>query len=115
MQETEQKKKKKKQQQTVHVQEELSEAGQELVELLQELESQKKYVAVQICPKCKSPKVKRVDTDAGDLWSHMGITPPRYECLDCGWSDQIVVKVTNRPLSVRIVELIAEALDSDEK
>ncbi len=115
MQETEQKKKKKKQQQTVTIQEELSETGQELVEFLQELESEKKYVDVQVCPKCKSPKVKRVDTVSGDLWSHMGITPPRYECLDCGWSDQIVVKVTNRPLRVRDVELIAEALDAEEK
>jgi hypothetical protein len=82
---------------------------------LQELESEKKFVEVQICPKCKSPKVKRVDTGGGDLWGHMGIVPPKYECQDCDWTDRIVVKATNRRLNVRDVELIAEALDSEVK
>ncbi len=116
MQETQQKKKKRKQQQTISMlNEELSASGQELIEFLEELESEKKYVEVQICPKCKSPKVKRVGTMEGDLWSNMGLTPPKYECEDCGWSDRILVKVTNRPLSVKEVELIAEALDDQEK
>lgn len=116
MQEAQQKKKKKKQQQTLVLQtEDVSESGQELIEFLEELEGEKKFVDVQICPKCKSPKVKRVDTDAGDLWGHMGVVPPKYECTDCGWSDRVVVKVTNRPLTVRDVELIAEALDAEEK
>ena len=114
--ETQQKKKKKKQQQTVStLNQEISESGQELVEFLEKLEAEKKYLDVQICPKCKSPKVKRVGTMEGDLWSNMTLAQPKYECSDCGWSERIHLKVTNRPLSVRDVEIIAEALDAEEK
>ena len=115
MQEIRQKKKKKKQQATAFLNEELSESGQELVEFLEKLEDEKKYLDVQICPKCKSPKVKRVGTMDGDLWSNMSLMHPKYECSDCGWSDRVFVKVTNRPLTVRDVEIIAEALDAEEK
>ncbi len=115
MGETEQKKKKKKQQQTALATEEISEAGQELVEFLEKLEAEKKYLDVQICPKCKSPKVKRTGTQEGDLFGHMGVVPPKYECSDCGWTGCTVVKVTNRPLTVKDMELIAETLDADER
>ncbi len=115
MQQTQQKRKKRNQQQTTLQSEEISEAGQELIEQLDKLEAEKKYVDVQICPKCKSPKIKRAGTQSGDLWGHMGVIPPKYECLDCNWTGRTVVKVTNRPLTVKDVELIAEALDGDEK
>jgi uncharacterized protein YbaR (Trm112 family) len=116
MSETQQKKKKKKQQQTLALQtREISESGQELVEFLEELESQKKYLDVQICPKCKSPKIKRVETQSGDMFGNMGLIPPKYECKDCDWTSTLYVKATNRPLKVRDVELIAETLDAEEK
>jgi ribosomal protein L37AE/L43A len=110
-----QRKKKKKQPTTATLSQELSESGQELIEFLEKLEDEKKYLDVQVCPKCKSPKVKRVGTMDGDLWSNMGLLHPKYECSDCGWSDRILVKVTNRLLTVRDVEIIAEALDGSEK
>jgi hypothetical protein len=114
MQET--KKKKKKQHQIMALQtEEISESGQELVEFLEKLEEEKTYLEVQVCPKCKSPKVKRTDTQGGDLFGHMALVPPKYDCNDCGWSGKTVVKVTNRPLTVKDVELIAEALDATDK
>jgi hypothetical protein len=116
MQETEQKKKKRKQQQILELKaEDISESGEQLVEFLEELEKEKKYIDVQICPKCKSPRVSRVEAQGGDMFGCMGIVPQKYECKDCGWSSQINVKATNRPLSVRDVELIAEALDAEEK
>jgi hypothetical protein len=115
MSETQQKKKKKKQHALILQTEELSESGQELVEFLEELEKEKKYLDVQICPECKSPKIKRVDTQTGDMFGNMGLIPPKYECEDCGWNSTLVVKVTNRPLKVRDVELIAEALDAEDK
>ena len=34
---------------------------------------------------------------------------PKYECLSCGWQEKLVLKATNKPLTVREVELIAEA------
>ena len=110
-----QQKKKKKKQQTFAPNEQLSESGQELIEFLEKLEEEKKYLDVQICPKCKSPKVNRVGTMDGDLWSNMGLIYPKYECSDCSWSDRVLVKVTNRPLTVRDVEIIAEALDGNEE
>jgi hypothetical protein len=116
MQEAEQRKKKKKQQQLLALQEEeISQSGEQLVEFLEELEKEKQYIDVQICPKCKSPKVNRVESQGGDMFGCMGIVPPKYECKDCGWNSQMNVKATNRPLTVRDVELIAEALDAEEK
>jgi hypothetical protein len=115
MQEIEQRKKKKKQQQTLILQtDEISEPGEQLVEFLEELEKEKKYLDVQICPKCKSPRVNRVEAQGGDMFGCMGIVPPKYECEDCGWRSQVNVKVTNRPLTVRDVELIAEALEAED-
>jgi len=115
MQQTIQRKRKKQQQSLVLQSEEISESGQELVEFLEKLEDEKNYVDVQVCPKCKSPKVNRTGTAEGDMFGHMGIVPPKYECCDCGWNGQTVVKVTNRPLTVRDVELIAEALDATDE
>jgi ssDNA-binding Zn-finger/Zn-ribbon topoisomerase 1 len=115
MQEADQKKKKKKQQQILALQtEEISESGEQLVEFLEELEKEKKYLDVQICPKCNSPKISRVEAQGGDMFGCMGIVPQKYECKDCGWRSQVNVKVTNRPLTVRDVELIAEALEAEE-
>ena len=39
------------------------------------------------------------------MFGCMGIVPQKYECKDCGWSSQINIKVTNRPLTVRDVEV----------
>jgi ribosomal protein L37AE/L43A len=112
---TTQKKKKKQQQLAVVQTEEISESGQELVEFLEKLEEEKTYLDVQVCPKCKSPKVKRTGTQGGDVFGHMALVPPKYECKDCGWTGKIEVKVTNRPLTVRDVEIIAEALDATDE
>lgn len=115
MSETQQRKKKKKQQLLALQTEEISESGQELAGFLEELEKEKKYLDMPVCLKCKSPRIRRVETQAGDMFGNMGITPHKYECSDCGWSSSLAVKVTNRPLTVRDVELIAEALDAEEK
>ncbi len=113
----EQKKKRKKQQLTIveHVQEETAvQNAQEVTQVLEELEKQGKYLDIQVCPKCKSPRVKRAKSTGGDMWGHMGMAPPSYECPDCGWQERIVLKATNRPLTVREVELIREAIDGKE-
>ena len=96
-------------------QEEESQALAELVKVLEELEKEGKLVEIQICPKCKSPKVRRVGTMGGDLWSHMGILPAKFECQECGWRARLVLKATNKRLSVRDVEIIAEASDSENQ
>ncbi len=113
----EQKKKRKKQQFTVveQVQEETAiQNAKEVTAVLEELEKQGHQVDIQVCPRCKSPKVERAKSTGGDMWAHIGLLPPSYECPDCGWQERIVLKATNRPLTVREVELIREAMDEKE-
>lgn len=108
-----QKKRRKKRQQLVvlgdHTKE--SEDFYELVKALEELEREGKIVEIQVCPKCKSPRVRRVKTMNGDLWSHLGWTPPKFECEECGWQAHLVLKATTKRLSVKDVEMIAEAAE----
>jgi RNase P subunit RPR2 len=85
----------------------------ELLEVLEELEKEEKYVDVQICPHCKSPRVRRVRSTSGDMSGHMGLLPVKFECLDCGWQERSVLKATNRKLGLKEVALIAEALNSE--
>lgn len=87
----------------------------ELVQVLEDLEEEGKFVDLQICPKCKSPKVRKVGTMSGDLWGHMGILPPKLECKECGgWRGRLVLNVTNRSLSIKDVAMIRESTDLDE-
>jgi len=113
--ETKRKRKKKMQSAVLKVPEEESQTLAELVRVLEELEKEGKLVEVQVCPKCKSPKVRRVKTMGGDLWSHMGILPAKFECQECGWRARLVLKATNKRLSVRDVEIIAEASDTESQ
>jgi hypothetical protein len=107
------KKQKKHKQQLVLLKEEkmISETFPELLQLLEELEKDGKFVDIQICPRCKSARVKRVRTLNGDLSSHLTITPVKYECKDCGWRERLVLKATNQPLGVKELALIAETLE----
>jgi Zn ribbon nucleic-acid-binding protein len=92
-----------------------SELLPELVDALFELEKKKKYVDIQVCPKCKSPLVQRVGSLAGDTMAHMGFSPPKYECCECGWRERTVLKATNKPTTVKDVVIMAEAKDADLK
>ncbi len=92
-----------------------SELFPELMKGLEELEKEKKYVDIQVCPKCKGPLVHRVSSMAGDMSAHMGLTPPKYECRECGWRERTVLMATNRPTSVRDVVIMAEAKDAENE
>lgn len=113
--ELEQRKKKRKRRQlsVLEAEEAESELLPELVETLEKLGSEKKYVDIQVCPKCKSPLVRRVGSLAGDMSAHLGFTPPKYECRECGWRERLVLKATNKPTTVREVVLMAETKDVD--
>lgn len=82
-----------------------------VTEALAELEKQGVRIEIQVCPKCKSPRVRRAKSQGGDMWGNMGMAQPSYECPDCGWQERVVLKVTNKPLTVREIELIREAMD----
>jgi transposase-like protein len=86
-----------------------------LVSVLEDLEAKGKYVDIQVCPRCKSPRVRRVGAMAGDMSGHIGLTPVKYECPDCGWRERLVLKATNRPMNIKDVAIIAEGLNSKEK
>jgi hypothetical protein len=45
----------------------------------------------------------------GDMSGHMGVLPEKFECRDCGWRERLVIKATNKKLSVKEVAIIAEA------
>ena len=113
MGEEKRRKKKKKQRQIVLLKQKTVESQKflELLEVLEELEKEEKYVDVQICPRCKSPRVRRVGTMSGDMSGHMGLLPVKFECLDCGWRERLVVKATNKKLGLKEVAIIAEALN----
>ena len=109
------KKKKKKKQLIVLETEQVESELPELIEVLEELEKEKKYVDIQVCPHCKSPKVRRVKSMEGDVLGHMGLTPPKYECPKCGWREKLVVKATNKPTTVKDVVIMAEANKADSE
>lgn len=117
MSEEQQKKKKKKKRQISLLENEQveSELLPELVERLEELEKEKKYVDIQVCPKCKSPLVRQVGSMVGDMSAHMGFTPPKYECRECGWRERLVLKATNKPTTVKEVVVMAEAKDAENE
>ncbi|MGD6852714.1 MAG: hypothetical protein ACQCN6_11710 [Candidatus Bathyarchaeia archaeon] len=87
----------------------------EVTQALEELEKQGVPLDIQVCPKCKSPKVRRAKSTGGDMWAHLGMLPPSYVCPDCGWQERIVLKATNKPLTVREVELIREAMEIESE
>ena len=113
----EKKEKKKKKKQLAILQPEKVESAllPQLAETLDELEKEKKYVDIQICPKCKSPLVQRAGSMVGDMSAHMGFTPPKYECRECGWREKTVLKATNKPTTIRDVVVMTEAKDADQE
>jgi len=115
MDDRKQRKKKKKQKQIALLKQKEKERQKllELLKVLEESEKEEKYVDFQICPRCKSPRVRRVRSTGGDMSGHMGLLPVKYECLDCGWQERLVLKATNRKLGLKEVALIAEALNSE--
>src|SRR3990172_3236893 len=112
-QEQKKKKKKKKQLTVLETEKVESELLPELVKALDELEKEKKYVDIQVCPKCKSPLVRRVGSMVGDMSAHMGFTPPKYECRECGWREKTVLKATNKPTTIKDVVIMKEATNPD--
>ena len=117
MSEERHKKKRKKKQQTTFLEarEVQSEVLPELVERLEELEKEKIYVDIQVCPKCKCPFVRQVGNMGGDTTAHIGFTPSTFECGECGWRGKTVVKATNKSTTVKDVVIMTEGIDLAEK
>lgn len=82
-----------------------------LVQRLDDLKKKGKYVDVAVCPECKSPNLRRVKSNSGDMTGHLGWLPVIYRCLDCGWRGRLEVYATNRKQNWREVLIMAEARD----
>ena len=110
---TEKQKKKRKKRQCLILKEQSHESPTiaELVKVVEQLEKEGKPIEFKVCPKYKSPQMLRVKTMSEDLQSHLGWTQPKFECDDCGWQARLVLKTTNKRLSVKDVEIIAEAAE----
>jgi hypothetical protein len=85
-----------------------------LVQTLDELKRKEKFVDIQVCPKCKSIRLRRVNAMTGDMTGHLGWLPVIYECLDCGWRGRLEEYATNKKQSWKEIAIIAEALDLEE-
>jgi hypothetical protein len=109
------KRKKKKHLSSLETERAESESFPELMKGLEELEKEKKYFDIQVCPNCKSPLVRRVGSMTGDMSAHMGWTPPKYECRECGWRERLVLKATNRPTTIKDVVIMTEAKDAENE
>ena len=78
---------------------------------LDELKKKNKFVDIAVCPKCKSPNLRRVKSSSGDMTGHLGWLPVMYECLDCGWRGRLELFATNKNQSWKEVAIMAEARD----
>jgi len=110
----EKKKKEKKQRQMAILKEKPVETPKkirDLIEGLEELEREQKHVDIQICPRCMSHRIHRVGSMIGDMSGHIGLLPPKFECLDCGWRERMVIMATSRKMGTKEVSIIAEALE----
>ena len=88
---------------------------EKLSQRLDELRRKGKYVDVAVCPICKSPNLRRVKSNCGDMTGHLGWLPVLYECLDCGWRGRLEIYATNRKQNWREVAIITEARDLEVK
>ena len=78
---------------------------------LDALKKKNKFVDIAVCPKCKSPNLRRVKSSSGDIAGHLGWLPVMYECLDCGWRGRLEIFATNKNQSWKEVAILAEARD----
>lgn len=114
MSEQEQQKKKKKKQQLLVLNLE-AENIQEVNSVLEELQKQKQSLDIQVCPRCKSPRVKRTSSMKGDMSGHMGLLSPKFFCPECGWQERTILKISNRKDNWKDVALIAELLEIEKE
>ena len=87
----------------------------QLSQVLDELKKEGKIVRIQICPKCKSPSIKGQETWY-DIGGAMGITPPKYRCLRCGYWGRVILEATNEDFDERVLdELMSTDMEGAQK
>jgi hypothetical protein len=92
-----------------------NEIVEQFLKVLEDLKEEKKVVAIQICPRCKSPRLRNRETWY-DIGGAMGISPPRYRCLECGYLGRVVIEATNIDLDEEVLDdLVHRNLQSAQK
>jgi len=79
-----------------------------LTQVLDDLKKDGKTIRIQICPKCKSPNIRGQETWY-DIGGAMGISPPKYRCLQCGYWGRVILEATNEDFDERILDELNRA------
>jgi hypothetical protein len=86
-----------------------------LTQILDDLKKEGKTIRIQICPQCKSPNIRGHEAWY-DIGGAMGITPPKYRCLRCGYWGRVILETTNEDFDERILdELMRTDIESAQK
>ncbi|MHA2426839.1 MAG: hypothetical protein ACXADB_02275 [Candidatus Hermodarchaeia archaeon] len=86
-----------------------------LTQVLDDLKKEGKTIRIQICPKCKSPNIRGQETWY-DIGGVMGISPPKYRCLRCGYLGRVILEATNEDFDERILDdLMRTDIESAQK
>jgi hypothetical protein len=88
---------------------------EELMTVLDDFRKKGKFVDVQLCPHCKSTRVRRVGSMSGDMSGQTAMTMPKFECLDCGWRGRQAIYATNRPLDKKMMAVVADSSGVESK
>lgn len=80
----------------------------QLMQVLNDLKKEGKIVAIQICPQCKSPSLRSRETWY-DIGGAMGITPPKFRCLRCGYWGRIILEATNADIDETLLDELVNA------
>ena len=87
----------------------------QLTQVLNDLKKEGKIVRIKICPRCKSPSIRGQETWY-DIGGAMGISPPKYRCLRCGYWGRVILEATNEDLDERVLDkLIGADAESAQK
>lgn len=87
----------------------------QLMQVLSDLKDQGIIVRIRICPQCKWPTLRDRETYY-DIGGAMGITPPKYRCLRCGYWSRVIIEATNEELDERILDdLIGSDIQTAQK
>lgn len=78
----------------------------QLTQVLNDLKREGKLIRIQICPKCKSLNIRSRETWY-DIGGAMGISPPKYRCLRCGYWGRVIIEATNEDIDERVLDDLA--------
>lgn len=71
--------------------------------VLRDLRRQGKLVRIRICPQCKSPELRLLESYY-DIGGAMGITPTKYRCPRCGYWGRVIIEATNEDVSEEVLD-----------